>query len=227
MHGIIFLSLIACACIALVINSYIDINAFNRTGSKKFNFLTYFPFELTQSKKTIANKLPYIFFESLGLILLSSARLIFSLATKEANGAFVTSIFFFAFNLLFCLTFIALKFIKLSNFKLHCAFATAEVCFALLINFLYAFYFSSQSFAFINKMPSDAIRYSCFAVSFLLIIAEFALILNPSAKGWLRMVKIDAETFNRPKHCYLAIVEWGTLLVYFLSFIPLIIVFFF
>ena len=48
--------------------------------------------------------------------------------------------------------------------------------------------------------------------------------LNKNYKNWFKMVKVDAETYNRPKYCYLAILEWGTLLNLFLSFVPILII---
>jgi len=51
--------------------------------------------------------------------------------------------------------------------------------------------------------------------------------MNPTYKNWSKMVKMNAEIYSRPQHCYLAIIEWGSFLSYLASFIPLIIMMFF
>ena len=73
---------------------------------------------------------------------------------------------------------------------------------------------------------SKEVQISTFVVSIILLIFEFILMLNPKYKNWFKMVKVDAETYNRPKFCYLAILEWGTLLNLILSYIPIIVVMF-
>ena len=41
------------------------------------------------------------------------------------------------------------------------------------------------------------------------------------------MVKVDAETFNRPRFNYLAMLEWGNFIIYILNLLPIGIVMFF
>ena len=69
-----------------------------------------------------------------------------------------------------------------------------------------------------DVLDSSLIR---FAIIFMIV-----LICNPSYKSWAKLVKVDAQTYNRPKYNYLAILEWGSFIVHLVSYIPLIVSFF-
>ena len=106
-------------------------------------------------------------------------------------------------------------------------FSTIFVSLILVIYSLYLFFFTSSSYVYINGVLSQKMQIAMFIILILLMIFEFVLMLNPTYKNWAKMVKVDAETFNRPKKCYLAILEWGTFLNLLLSYIPIFIILYF
>jgi len=112
-----------------------------------------------------------------------------------------------------------LFFIKLSNYKLHIIFALIFYVLTILIYISVLFIFTNNNISNFNVGNKTPI----YVINIIMIIIMLILLLNPSYKKWNKMVKVDAQTYARPKYNYLATLEWGTLLSYFISFIPLII----
>lgn len=198
---------------------------FNATGNK-FNFFQYFPFELNSYRRDNSKTLIRPISVSVATLLLVGINLLFALMTTMKGGAIQAAYIMFGISLIQGAIFSTLRFIKLSNYKLHLVFASIFAGMNILILVTYVFFFYNKDFFFFNNTPFGA-RLTILIVSSLLLIGEFILLLNPSYKKWNRMVKVDAETFARPKYSYLVMVEWGSFLIYILSFVPVLIATFF
>ncbi len=212
--------------IVLFLVYYLEIKDFNRTGARKFKIYTFIPFEVNRFKRDRKDTYLYPALHVLGSILLLVPMLVFALDVQNKGGEVIVSYTLFTIMTLAFLAYNILTFIKLSNYTLHMVFTTLFVGLTLLLEILYIFFFSNDQFMYGNGILTKGVQISTFVVSIILIIFEFALMLNPKYKNWFKMVKVDAETYNRPKYCYLAILEWGTLLNLILSYIPIGIVMF-
>ena len=119
-----------------------------------------------------------------------------------------------------------LLFTKLSNYKGHLVLVSLFVGLQLIVSCVEFFYFSNTKYGYISPSHNE-LAYVNVAIIMIQLIFQFVLILNPTYKGWARMQQIGAETFNRPKFCYIAMLEWGTFINMIISYIPIIIVVFF
>lgn len=203
-----------------------EIKDFNRTGAVKFKFYTRIPFELNRFKRDRKDSYVFPALQVVGSLLLIMPMLAFALDVQRLGGAITVAYTLFTIVTLAFATFNILTFIKLSNYKLHMIFTTIFVGLVLLLQTLFIFFFSSSNYMYGKGILSQGVQIANFVVSLIFIIIEFALMLNPQYKNWFRMVKVDAETYNRPKYCYLAILERGTLVNLILSYIPVAIVMF-
>ena len=198
--------------------------SFMQTGDKKYNFLRYFPYELNQFK--LRNKRTYVF---LAIELVAALCFIASSLFAAMYFAFklnvpISAYSMFVASALTMITFIVLRFVKLTAFKQHLLFVTLNVVFNLLTLMLYYLFFSNSQFPYVT---TTSVRIVVIILILILIVFEFVLMLNKTYKNWAKMVKMEAELTSRPKYCYLPMLEWGSFLVYVLSFIPLIVVLFF
>ena len=216
MLNIYYIVLLGLGIIGLIIYFLIAIRDFNKTGYRKFNFLTYIPFELNLFKvnkyNTFASQL--IFLISTSFFPLST--FLFAFRTQQAGGSIGPAYSIFAVSTIVWLLVNVLIFLKLSHYNAHMIITSAFVVSNLLLDILSMFFFTTSYFKFVNGFLTQPLQITCFIISLILILFEMLLMLNPSYKDWFKMVKVDAETFNRPKHCYLAMLEWGSLLHYIL-----------
>lgn len=197
---------------------------FMQTGDKKYNFLRYFPYELNQFK--LGNKKAYLFLaiECLAVLSLISSSLFAAIYFAKTINNIHNSYIMFVASALAIITFIILRFVKLTAFKTHLIFVTLNVVFNLLTLMLYYIFFTNSTYAYVSNM---SIRIVLIILILAIIAFEFVLMLNKTYLNWAKMVKMGAELVSRPKFCYLPMLEWGTFIVYLVSFIPLIIVLFF
>ena len=147
-----------------------------------------------------------LIFYGIGVSGLSFCSFLFAFATQKYGGSVTAAYIIFALNVLVAISFLILRFIKLSNYKLHIGFASVNVALNLLIDFLYLFFFTNSHVVFL-RTPNIGVEIACFIIILALLVFIFVLLLNPSYKQWIKMVKIDAETFSRPKKNYLVIIE--------------------
>lgn len=207
--------------IILLVGVYLfEGRSFSKTGNDKYNILRYFPFEINCFKRN--NKASYIYpvVQLIGTLLISSCFLFFAIETWHNGGALIISFILFAISFLTALTYNALTFIKLSNYQLHLIFAVIFVCLNLLQLVLSLFFLTNANYYFVNPTHQGT-QITVFIIIFIILIFEAVLMFNPSYKRWNKMVKVDAETFNRPRFNYLAMLEWGNLIIYVLNLIPL------
>ena len=198
--------------------------SFMQTGDKKYSFLRYFPYELNQFK--LKNKNTYLFLaiECMAAFCLITSSLFAAIYfDKNLNNVYNSYIMFVASSLAM-ITFVILRFVKLTAFKTHLIFVTLNVVFNLLTLMLYYIFFTNPNYAYVSNA---SIRITLIILILLIIAFEFVLMLNKTYLNWAKMVKMNAELVSRPKFCYLPMLEWGTFIVYLASFIPLIIVLFF
>jgi len=194
---------------------------FGQTGDKKYSFLTYYPYELNQFKRSNSKSyFPVIlsFFASGCLI---CASLFFVIANIKINPT--SSIIFLVVSALSAICFNVLRFIKLTFYKGHLLTAVIYMCLNLFLVVLYYLFFTNESFGYVFVRSK---RIILMVVLLALAFFEFYLMVNHTYKDWYRLVKVEGGVYSRPKHCYLAILEWGNFLIYILSFIPLFIVLF-
>lgn len=199
---------------------FTQITSFNRTGAKKFKFYTYLPFELTTYNGNIIQKTMTIIVKNFGEISLSIAMLMFALYAQQNGGDMMAAYILFAVYTLSMFSFCILKELKLSRYTAHMFATTFYVACTILLLSLYIFFFTNDRYNFGNGIINKGVQIANFVCTIVLLIFEFVLMLNKYYKNWFKMVKVDAETYNRPKYCYLAIVEWGTYLNLILSFLP-------
>ena len=221
-----FLASIGIGLIICILVFIIEGRAFAKTGNAKYSLLRYFPFELNCFKRN--SKVSYVYPIALfvGTLLISSSYLFFALETQQKGGAMTVAYIMFAISCITALAYNALTFIKLSNYQMHLIFAVFFVCLNLLEMILSLFFLPNNNYFYVNA-PHQATQIVVFIVSFLLLIFEAILMFNPSYKRWNKMVKVDAETFNRPRYNYLAMLEWGNFIIYILNLLPVGIVMFF
>lgn len=221
-----FLASIGVGLVLCVLVFIFEGRAFSKTGTSKYSLLRYFPFELNCFKRN--SKLSYVYpvVTFMGTLIISAAFLFFALETQNNGGAITVAYIMFVVSCLTGLVFNALTFIKLSNYQLHLIFAVLFVCLNLLEMILSLFFLPNTNYVYVNA-PHQATQIAVFIVTFLLLIFEAVLMFNPSYKRWNKMVKVDAETFNRPRFNYLAMLEWGNFIIYILNLLPIGIVMFF
>lgn len=192
---------------------------YNRTGSKKYNFLTYFPFELNGYRRHASSSFIDVSLMIVTYLLLIVPVVIFAIFSNLPSSYIMLAVYIFALTIFACLFFT-----KLSAFKLHVSFACIFVCLEVLYLLLSLTYYANENSAYVIN---DEVRIIITIFIILQIIFEIILIVNPSIKDWAKKVRIDAETFSRPKYNYLAMLEWGTFLNFLLNYIVLILVSFF
>ena len=196
--------------------------SFNKTGSGKYNFLSYFPFELNQFKRNSKKSWIYetlIIFSSL----LLGFSLIFYLLYIHFDFRDIYQLYILmAVMFISLLSVNLLFFIKLSAYKLHLIFAII-FAFSTLLSVVLELLLLGRNDVLGLNMSTPLIN---IIISVVAIIFMIVLICNPSYKSWAKLVKVDAQTYNRPKYNYLAILEWGTFIVHLVSYIPLIVSFF-
>ena len=205
---------------------FYEASRFNNTHTEKFSFFAYFPFEINIFRRNKVSSILSPIFYGIGVSGLSFCSFLFAFATQKYGGSVTAAYIIFALNVLVAISFLILRFIKLSNYKLHIGFASVNVALNLLIDFIYLFFFTNSHVVFL-RTPNIGVEIACFIIILALLVFIFVLLLNPSYKQWIKMVKIDAETFSRPKKNYLVIIERGCLLHYLLTIIPLSIAAFF
>lgn len=199
---------------------------FAKTGNGKYNFLRYFPFELNCFKRNQKVSYFYALASLFAAIFFSASFLSFAFAVTNNGGATIVAYIMFAISLITGFIFYFLTFIKLSNYTMHLIFAVILLCLNLLQLLLELFFLPNSNYFFIN-VANQGTQISLFVIVFLMLIFEAVLMFNPAYKRWNKMVKVDAETFNRPRFNYLAMLEWGNFLVYILTALPIGITFFF
>lgn len=212
------------------------ITSFNSTGAKKFKFYTYIPFELSFRLPTLSsgeyknNFVAYLrrirswIIKGIPNFMLVLSMLCFALYVQFNGGDITAAYILFTVFTLANFFFVVLTHLKLSYYSSHMLFTTLFVASTLLLLSLYIFFFTNDHYNFGNGIINKEVQITNFVMSLILIIFEFGLMLNKNYKNRFKMVKVDAETYNRPKFCYLAILEWGTLLNLFLAFIPVLII---
>ena len=212
------------------------ISSFNSTGAKKFKFYTYIPFELSFRLPTFSsgeyknNLVAFLrkartwIIKGVPHLMLIMSMLSFALHVQFNGGDITAAYILFTVFTLANFFYVVLSQLKLSYYSSHMLFTTLFVASTLLLLSLYIFFFTNDHYNFGNGVLKKEIQIANFVISLILIVFEFVLMLNKNYKNWFKMVKVDAETYNRPKYCYLAILEWGTLLNLFLSFVPILII---
>ena len=124
------------------------------------------------------------------------------------------------------IVFVLLLFTKLSLFKEHLILVCFFIGITMLLIVLEAIFFTSLKLTYYD-VSKPYMSYITLAINILQLIFEFVLLLNPKYKNFHKMVRIDAETFSRPKYNYLAMLEWGTFLNLCINYIVILIVNFF
>lgn len=212
----LFLILTPIGAIELIFTFILMTFSYNQTGAKKYNFLTYFPFELNQFKRYQKSSWFYEILVILGSLILTFGLIffgIFVILEGKYIALVVAALLFIAI-----LSFNLLLFVKLSAFNLHVALAMIYFFSTLLAVMLELILFTNvNAIGILTNFQKIFIL----VVTSLDIIYLLILLLNKSYKNWARMVKIDAQTFNRPAKCYMAMLEWGTLIALFIAFVPL------
>ena len=189
---------------------------YNKTGSGKYSFLGNFPYELNQFK--IHSKRSWIYE---AMIIFSSLLLGFAIILFLINYYDRTILYFlFGVMIVALVSFNCLFFIKLSNYRLHIIFALIFY-FSTFLTFVLELLLLTSNTLMIISTPIINIIIGAIGVVFMAII-----LVNKNYKNWAKMVKIDAQTYNRPKYNYLAILEWGSFLALLLSYIPIIVALF-
>lgn len=226
LRQITYLVAIAFSLILFITIFVMEMKAFGRTGSKKYSFLRYFPFELNRYRRDSNWSYCYPIGVIAASLALSLASFSFALAVQGNGGAIIIAYIIAAISTITAIVFNIVTFVKLSNYLLHLIFAVVFLCLNLLNLVLQLFFFTNPNYSFVS-LPNQASQITIFVFVFLLLILEAVLMFNPAYKRRNKMVKVDAETFNRPRFNYLAMLEWGNFFIYILSFVPIGILMFF
>lgn len=192
---------------------------FNRTGSKKFNFLSFFPFELNGFRRNAATR-----FLDIALLGLGAVCSIVPITIFAINEGFASSYILMGVYYLMVVCFLILLFTKLSNYRPHVLFAVIFGCLEFLFLALCITFFSITNPEYNGYFTNTVVSYVVLAIALVQFVFQIVLFFNPSRKGWAKMVKIDAETFARPKYNYMAGLEWGTFLNLILNYVIIVLV---
>lgn len=186
-------------------------------NGKQYNFFNNFLYELNGFRRY--NKKSYIYLATLILllILLICPYVIFFMV--EGHSIIYKSLIL-VFSIVSSASIFALFFIKLTNYRLHIAFDALLGSSNMILFLIHAIFLSSTSMGgFI--FSSKAIYVLIVVLCIVFIVAELLLIVNPSYKKRDKMIKLDNAGYSRPRICYLSILEFGSIIVYFASFIIL------
>lgn len=189
---------------------WIESHAYNKTGSNHFSFFRTFPFEMNQFRRNKKSSSINIVVKIIISLLGATAGLMFVLYSRTSTNILVSAYILFFIDIIAIVAFNILTFIKLSNYKLHLIFLSIFISTTTLLDVLIIMFIGiTNLFDYgLEVGPQTTIL----VLAILFLVFESVLVLNPSYKTWDRMVKLDAETYNRPKFCYLAILEWGSLI---------------
>lgn len=208
------LILVICGIIFTFLSFGLMALSYSKTGSAKYSPFSCFPFELNQFKRDQKRSWGLETAFLIGVLCFVFAAAFFIVKNHTKSMAYLIGILLIVDIVVFHVLF----FIKLSNYKLHLIFAIIFYLLTFLIYLVEIFIFTNPySAGFIVSNKVLIWIFTIIGIIFMLIIA-----LNPSYKNWSKMVKVDAQTFYRPKYNYLAGLEWGSFLAYIISFIPLI-----
>lgn len=211
---------IAAAIIGLFILYFLEIIKFNKTGAKKFSFFRYFPYELNCFRRN--NRMSWVY--AIGLIVcvmlftIPYIGLTIEIATSEfPNNLFpeITTYIIFVLALIGAISFCLLNFVKLSNYTLHLVLDALLVASNMSGAILSTLCFGTVLVDAYVKL--DFIRVIIIVLGILNIIYMSILILNPSYKLWAKLVKYDADSYERPKFSYLPMIEWGNGIAYLIN----------
>lgn len=217
----VFLACFIAALVLFGLNMFLESQKFKETGTERYNFLKFFPYELNMFHRLNKVSFIHLILPVLGSLCLLGSMVFFGLGVIKQGGAVTAAFILVGAHALFLIAFNLLRFIKLTNYRNHLIFSSITVGSLLLIAILSAFFFFNGEISFFRNNHL-AIRIIASGISILIIVFEFILLFNKSYKDWAKLVKVEAENFSRPKHCYLAIVEWGSALAYLITYIPLI-----
>lgn len=194
-----------------------------RRDGKEFHILKSPVYELNSFKKDDKKShliyALYIFAQCL----IAAASLMFAIYYSNLFSA-VSAYIFFAIAVISMIIFNILRFVKLTNFKGHLIFCVSYVCINLLLVVLYFIYFTNTNYGY---CLSDSKRIPMIISTLILVLFECFLMLNSGRKGWAYTIKEDDKgNVVTKKINYLALLEWGNLLVFILSYCVLALVLF-
>lgn len=218
------------AILGFIILFTFEVLKYNKTGAKKYNFLNSFPFELNCFR--LNQKISWVFAVSLIVLSLSVVFPFLAFAiinTKnsiEAGIRHVISCYLLFFiSLISVSSFVLLNFIKLSNYRWHiicdAIFITSTMCLDILMMLLLG------TTSLLHLVIRNEIRVLIVIIGILILIFLAILMLNPTYKNWSKMMKYDADSYERPKYSYLCMLEWGVFLSLILLLVPLYLAMFF
>ncbi len=204
---------------------FVEKNKFNVTGAKKYSFFRNFPFELNCFRRY--SKGSYIFAISLvalGIVFIFPF-LGFAIVSTGDFWRTISVYTLFGLVTLAMFSFIALSFIKLSNFKLHTACSTIFIISIFASIILMGLTFTNTIFVYFEIQT--VVRYIILFVLLLMFGFVLFLMFNPTKKDWAKLVSYDGENYERPKYSYLCMLEWGGFLTLLSMLIPLYLAMFF
>lgn len=213
---ILFITLFVLGTVVMIFDFLYMTFSFNKTGSNKYNFLTFLPFELNPFKRYQKKTYIYTIIQFFGSLLLCLSLYFYMSYYHQYSFVYVIS----SLLIINVICFNFLTFIKMSNFKMHLSFAVAVAFLNLLIAVLEFLFLTNNNIIIYN------LNILCTIVICVIILFIIILIMNPTIKKWYKMVQVDAQTYSRPKYNYLAMLEWGSFLSLILLFIPLILTLF-
>lgn len=206
---ILSVSLLIVAFLAVVLIAKFLTKPFDKIN---FSFLRVFPSEVienTENYSTIYKLCLYLF----GLM---GFFPIFVLANADCNFG----VLYLASSLLGLagICFVFLHFFNPSHVKVHLLLFVLFGC--LVIAGSFASGFGSLLLIDHYEIFGNSHRISCIikaSISFLFVVIELVLLLNPKLRNWAKLEKTESGEIVRPRKFPLAYTEWATFLVLILS----------
>lgn len=213
------------AVIGFVILFGFEISSFNKTGSKKYSFLRFFPYELNCFRRYQKSSNIYVAALVVLLLMLFYPYIIFSFYTNQncALSSQIASYTLLVLSFISLVSFALLSFTKLTAYKFHLVLAIVFSLSIFASTVLMILFYGTN--IFVNYTLTDNARIISIVVGAVALLFEAVLICNPTYKTWAKVVSFDSEDSNeRPKFSYLCMLEWGSLIAYLINVINLFVI---
>ena len=211
------------ALFGFILLFFVEVRQFNATGANRYSFVRNLPFELNCFRRHSKGSYVYaISLAVLGFVYIFPFLGFAIITSNSANHQFraiFTAYTLFVLSVISIASFIALSFIKLSNFKLHITCSSIFIVSVFVSVILIGLTFSNYYFVYFQIQ--NVVRYIILIICLLLFGFILFLMFNPSRKDRAKLVKIDGENYQRPKYSYLCMLEWGGFLSLLLIYVPL------
>lgn len=193
------------------------ISFYKAKNSRKFDFLTEFPYELLEANEG-KEFLVRLFFDAFPL---SMAFLtIFQITVHYESASLISFILLGGFiAIAFALSLISLSLVSASKEKAHTTRFVVSCALLTVLNFVNGIFLFSVSRGFKAEVAMKVIGGICF----LFALSSLLVMFNPKLKNWPSLESVSeidgSVSYRRPRPFVLAVSEWVLILISLLGII--------